>query len=60
MGYRICPYCGAALDAAEKCDCRDETALAGNAAPQEKSTPVPDRAGNIMDQKEDREENHDE
>ncbi len=36
MGYRICPYCGAALDAAEKCDCRDETALAGNAAPQEK------------------------
>lgn len=23
MYYHICPYCGAALDPAEKCDCRE-------------------------------------
>jgi len=23
--YRICPYCGAALDPGERCDCREET-----------------------------------
>lgn len=26
MGYKVCPYCGANLDAGEKCDCRDEVA----------------------------------
>lgn len=26
MGYKVCPYCGASLDAGEKCDCRDEVA----------------------------------
>lgn len=24
--YRICPYCGAALDPGEKCDCGQKTA----------------------------------
>lgn len=24
--YKICPYCGAALDPGEKCDCRKEKA----------------------------------
>lgn len=24
MGYETCPYCGANLDAGEKCDCREE------------------------------------
>ena len=24
--YRICEYCGAALDPCERCDCRDEEA----------------------------------
>ena len=24
MGYKICPYCGAALDPEEKCDCQKE------------------------------------
>ena len=24
MGYRICEYCGAALDAGERCDCQDK------------------------------------
>lgn len=23
MGYRTCPYCGASLDAEERCDCRE-------------------------------------
>lgn len=26
MGYKICPYCGAALDPGETCDCREEIA----------------------------------
>ena len=25
MSYRICPYCGAALDPGEICDCKRET-----------------------------------
>ncbi len=31
MGYRTCLYCGASLDAEERCDCRDTggTARAG-------------------------------
>ena len=24
MEYRICPYCGAALDPGERCDCKSE------------------------------------
>ena len=24
MAYRICPYCGAALDPGERCDCKSE------------------------------------
>lgn len=27
--YRICPYCGAALDVGEKCDCTQERQTAG-------------------------------
>lgn len=36
MGHKICPYCGAALDAGEKCDCRDEAVSSESAALQEK------------------------
>lgn len=27
MRYKTCPYCGAALDPGETCDCRDEIAM---------------------------------
>ena len=27
MRYKMCPYCGAALDPGETCDCRDEIAM---------------------------------
>lgn len=27
MEYRICPYCGAALDPGERCDCQDPEQL---------------------------------
>lgn len=36
MGYKICPYCGAALDPEEKCDCREETEDPCAAVPQQK------------------------
>lgn len=30
MGYRICEYCGAALDPGERCDCQAETKIKEN------------------------------
>lgn len=40
MGYRVCPYCGAHLDAGEKCDCREEEC--GNKV--EKRSPATDQS----------------
>lgn len=35
--YRTCPYCGAALDPGERCDCLD--ALEAHSLPVQEATP---------------------
>lgn len=45
MGYKICPYCGAALDPGEKCDCREEAEAIGAAAAQQEGAASMSRTG---------------
>lgn len=44
--YKTCPYCGASLDPAERCDCNKEKELPVKTTPQERTREIVFASGN--------------